>query len=88
MTAQELQQEIDGTRERLGHTVDELAARADIKARARATTAQAKARARQKAAGMAGRVKQSQAVQSRWPLALAAGALIAGSVAIWRWKKG
>ncbi len=26
-------------------------------------------------------------LQRRWPVALAVGVLIAGSVAIWRWKK-
>jgi hypothetical protein len=33
-------------------------------------------------------VRRSQLVQRRWPVALAAGVLIAGSVAVWRWKKG
>ena len=36
MTAPEIQQEIERTRERLGDTVDELAAKADVKARTRA----------------------------------------------------
>ena len=34
--ALEIQQEIEQTRERLGQTVEELAAKADVKARARA----------------------------------------------------
>jgi hypothetical protein len=76
MTAEELHQEIEQTRQRLGETVDELAAKTDVKARARA-----------KAAKMSGRVRRSQLLQRRWPVALAAGVLIAGSVAIWRWKK-
>lgn len=76
MTAEELQQEIEQTRRELGQTVDELAAKTDVKARARA-----------KAAEVSGRVRRSQMVQRRWPLALAAGVLIAGSVAVWRWKK-
>ena len=76
MTAEELQQEIEQTRRQLGQTVDELAAKTDVKARARA-----------KATEVSGRVRQSQLVQRRWPLALAAGVLIAGSVAAWRWKK-
>jgi hypothetical protein len=76
VTAEELQQEIDQTRRQLGQTVDELAAKADVKARARA-----------KATEVSGRVRQSQLVQRRWPLALAAGVLIAGSVAVWRWQK-
>ena len=36
MTAPEIQQEIEQTREHLGETVEELAARADMRARARA----------------------------------------------------
>jgi hypothetical protein len=76
MTAEELQQEIEQTRQQLGQTVDELAAKTDVKARARA-----------KATEVSGRVRQSQLVQRRWPVALAAGVLIAGSVAVWRWRK-
>jgi hypothetical protein len=77
VTAEELQQEIEQTRQQLGQTVDELAAKTDVKARARA-----------KAAEVSGRVRRSQLVQRRWPVALAAGVLIASSVAVWRWKKG
>ena len=76
MTAEELQQEIEQTRQQLGQTVDELAAKTDVKARARA-----------KVTEVSGRVRRSQLVQRRWPVALAAGVLIAGSVAVWRWKK-
>jgi hypothetical protein len=36
---------------------------------------------------VSGRVRRSQLVPRRWPVALAAGVLIAGSVAVWRWKK-
>lgn len=87
MTAEELHQEIEQTRQRLGETVDELAAKADVKARARAKAAEAKVLTRAKAAELSGRVRRSQLLQDRWPVALAAGVLIAGSVAIWRWKK-
>ena len=45
MTAQEREQEIERTREHLGETIDELASRADMKARARARAADVKARA-------------------------------------------
>jgi hypothetical protein len=76
VTAEELQQEIEQTRQRLGQTVDELAAKTDVKARARA-----------KVTEVSGRVRRSQLVQRRWPAALAAGVLIAGSLAVWRWKK-
>lgn len=77
MTAEELQHEIEQSRQRLGQTVDELAAKTDVKARARA-----------KATEVSGRVRRSQLVQRRWPMALAAGVLIAAPVAVWRWKKG
>ena len=42
---QEVQQEIERTRERLGETVEELAAKADVKARARDKAAEVKAKA-------------------------------------------
>ncbi len=98
MTAPEIQQEIEQTRERLGATVEELAAKADVKARAQAkaadvkTKAQAKAvdvkvKAQAKATELSGQVRRSQAVQRRWPLAVAAGVLVAGSLAVWRWRK-
>jgi hypothetical protein len=87
MSAEEIHQEIEQTRERLGQTVDELAAKADVKGRARATVAEARTRVQATAAGVSGRVRRSQVVQARWPLAVALGVLIAGSVAIWRWKK-
>ncbi len=98
MTAPEIQQEIERTRDRLGETVDELAAKADVKARARARAAEVKARAYERAtkvsgrvkdrtADVSGRVKRSQAVQRRWPLAVAAGVLVAGSAVIWRRRK-
>ena len=98
MTAPDIQREIEQTREQLGQTVEELAAKADVKARARAkaatakTKVQAKAtevsgRAKAKATEVSGRVRRSQLVQRRWPLAAAAGAIVAGSVAVWRWRK-
>lgn len=89
MTAHELEQEIERTREHLGDTIDELAGKADMKARARARAAEVKARA----ADVSGRVRQSKAVQSqvlqrRWPVAVAAGVLIAGAVIIRRRRRG
>ena len=90
MTAAEIEQEIERTRKRLGDTVDELAAKADMKARARAKAAEMKARA----AEVSGRVRQSQIMQSqvmqrrRWPAAVAVGVLVAGSAVIaWRRRK-
>jgi len=83
MTTQEREQEIERTREHLGEMIDELAGKADMRARARAGAAGVKARA----AGVSGRVRQSQALQRRWPVAVAAGVLIAGSVIVWRRRK-
>ena len=76
MTAQEREQEIERTREHLGETIDELASRADMKARARA-----------RAADVSDRVRQSQLLRRRWPVAVAAGVLIAGTVIIRRRRK-
>jgi hypothetical protein len=89
MTADEVRQEIEQTRQSLGETVDELAARADVRARARAKAVQAKAQAQAQIAEMSRQVKQSRAVQRRWPVAVAAGVLVAGAgaVAVWRWRK-
>jgi hypothetical protein len=98
MTAQELEQEIERTREHLGDTIDGLAVKADMKARARARAAEVKARAQDRAADVSGRVRQSkmaqskavqsQVLQRRWPVAVAAGVLIAGSVLIRRRRRG
>jgi hypothetical protein len=83
-SAAELQQEIDRTREHLGQTVEELAAKADVTSRARAKTAEVK----RKAADVSGQVRRSQVVQRRWPLAVAAaGVILIGSIAVWRRRK-
>ena len=82
MTAPDIQQEIQRTREHLGETVDELAARADVKARAREKVTEA----RDRAAELSGRVRRSRLARRRWPLAVAAGVLVAGSAAIW-WRR-
>jgi len=89
MTAPEIQQEIERTQDHLGETVDELAARADVKARARAKAAIIK----DKAAEMSGQLRQSQlaqgdAVRRRWPLvAAAAGAVLIGSILVRRRRR-
>ena len=82
-SATELQQEIEQTREHLGQTVNELAAKADVKSRARAKTAEVKG----KAAEVSGQVRRSQVVQRRWPLAVAAAGVILISIAVWRRRK-
>jgi len=98
MTAPDIQQEIERTREHLGDTVEELAARADVKARARVRAAEAKTRAQDRAAqvsglvrdrtaGLSGRVRRSQVTQRRWPLAVAAGLVVAGAAVIRRRRK-
>ena len=85
----EMQQEIERTREHLGDTVDELAARADVRARARAKAAEMKDRA----AGAAAQLRQHRlaegwSAQRRWPAAAAAaGAVIVGSVLIRRRRR-
>jgi hypothetical protein len=48
-TASQIQQEIEHTREQLGETVEELAAKADVKARARDKADEVKAKAQNKA---------------------------------------
>ena len=86
MTApEEIQQEIEQTRERLGQTVEELAAKADVKARAQAKVTDVKARARVRTAEVSERIRRSQAVRRDWPLALvAAGVLAMGAALAWR----
>ena len=86
-TGRELQEEIEQTRERLGQTVEELVAKADVKARAQAKAAEVKVKAQDKAADvksraadLAGNVRQSQMAQRRWPLvAVVAGAVLIGA---------
>jgi hypothetical protein len=72
MTAPEIQQEIERTRDHLSETVEELAARADVKARARARAAGMKdkaagmrVRVQDKASEMSGQLRQSQLGQSQ-----------------------
>jgi len=84
MTAPEIQREIEQTQEHLGETVDELAARADMRARARATAAGMK----DKAAGISGQMRQSELARRGWPLvAAAAAAVLIGSVLVRRRRK-
>ena len=61
MTADDLRQEIERTRERLGETVDELAAKADVKGRARVKATKATARARDQAAKATGQARDQAA---------------------------
>jgi Protein of unknown function (DUF3618) len=61
-TAQDIQAEIERTREDLGQTVEELAAKADVKARAHGKAAEMKATAQGKAADVKA-TAQGKAVQ-------------------------
>jgi hypothetical protein len=74
MSSEDLQQEIEQTRQRLGETVDELAAKADVKARARATAAEAKERAQATAAEAKERAQATAAEAATRVQATAAGA--------------
>ena len=82
--AQQIRAEIERTREHLGATVEQLAARVDVKSRARAQAAQLAGQARsqlEKARSQA----VSVARDHRVPLAAAAaGALTAVCLAIWQ----
>jgi hypothetical protein len=84
MTAPDIQQEIEQTQEHLADTVDELAARADMRARARAKAAGMK----DKAAGISGQMRQSELARRGWPLVAAvAAAVLIGSVLVRRRRK-
>jgi hypothetical protein len=95
--AQRLRAEIQQTRAHLGSTVEQLAAKVDVKSRARAEAGQltgrirrAGAQARQAASGYARRpITQGPRTgrDLRVPLALAAGILVAVSLVIWQRKK-
>jgi hypothetical protein len=90
----EIQEEIERTREHLGDTVEELAARADVRTRARAKAAEMK----DLATGAATQLRQRRLNQGgpaqgrhearRWPLAAAAaGAVVIGSVLVRRRRR-
>ena len=95
---EQIQQEIEQTRERLGETVEELAAKADVKARAQAKAAEVKAQAQAKAADVKTRPRPrrpscpgrcggarscSAAGRSRWPRASWSPV----RSAVWRWRR-
>jgi len=88
-TASEIQQEIEQTREHLGQTVEQLAAKADVKARAQAKAGEMRARAQAKATELSGRVTQGQTMRYyRWPLAVTtAGLLVIAAGLVWRQRE-
>jgi hypothetical protein len=91
----EIQQEIERTREHLGDTVEELTARADVRARARAKATEMKGRATEAAAQLRQRrlaedrpARGGRHAQRRWPVAAAAaGAIVIGSALIRRRRR-
>jgi hypothetical protein len=95
--AQQIRDEIERTRQHLGATVEQLVARVDVKSRARAEAAELTGRlklavtqARQAAPGYARQaVTQGTktAREQRVPLSVAAGVLVAVSLAIWQRKR-
>jgi hypothetical protein len=88
MTADDLRQEIERTRERLGETVDELAAKADVKGRARVKATKATAQARDQAAKTAGQARDQAAkaaAQARDQVAEVTGRVTANDAVRRRW---
>lgn len=78
----EIRAEIEQTREELGHTVEALAAKADVKARAQEKTAELKAKAGEKLDGT------KQQLQQKGPKpALAAGLAVAFGLLLRRRKQ-
>jgi hypothetical protein len=82
---QELQREIELTRQELGDTVEALAHRLDVKARAQARAADLRHRA-QESASQAARAVSGRRV----PLAVAAGVVLvlAWAIVWWRRRRG
>jgi hypothetical protein len=82
-TRREIEQEIEKTREQLGQTVEDLAAKADVPARARQKAAEVTSRVKATVTGLPAKARQSQVVkvaQRRWPIAAAAGAVVVVAV--------
>lgn len=91
--AQHLREEIEQTRQQLGLTVEQLAAKVDVKSRARVEAAQVARRVKSATARARDPVRQaaakgaSKARDYRIPLALGTGALVLAYLAIWQWRK-
>jgi predicted RecB family endonuclease len=88
---QEIEQEIERTREQLGQTVAELAAKVDVPARARGKAAEVAGRVKATVGGLPARARRSQVLQRRWPLAAVAGVVVVmgvGWMVARQWKKG
>jgi len=97
MNGQQLREEIERTREHLGATVEQLAAKVDVKSRAQASAAElagrvkdAAAKAQQVVPGPARQAisEGARTARARWvPLAAAAGAVLAVAV-LASWLRG
>ena len=100
MTAPEIQQEIERTQDHLGETVEELAARADVKARARARAAIIKDKAAEMKVRAQGRPPRcpGNCAKASWSrvtrcgaagrlAAAAAGVVLVGSVLVRRRRR-
>ena len=74
-------------REQLGATVAELAAKADVPARARHKAADVPSKAQATAAGLAERARPGQLVRQRRPRVLAIGLMAAAAAASWQRRK-
>jgi Protein of unknown function (DUF3618) len=95
--AQLLREEIERTREHLGTTVEELAARMDVKSRAQAEAAELAGRIKGAGAQIRlaapGYAKQAAARgtrigrEQRVPLAVAAGVLVVAILVIWQRRR-
>ena len=88
---EEIRDEIERTRERLGATVEQLVAKTDVKRRAKAEAARLADRAKASAAPDSVRrvaARGSRTVRGhRVPVLVAASVLITAAVLIWEWKK-
>lgn len=81
--ARRLEAEIERTREQLGQTVQELAARADVKSRAQAKATEVSDRLK----GMTAQVR-AKAGDYWMPVAMAAGVVALDYVALRQWRSG
>jgi hypothetical protein len=89
--AEELREEIERTRERLGATLEQLVARADVKRRAKAEAARLAERAKASAAPASLRRAVAQGPRAvsghRGPALAAACGLITAALLVWQWRK-
>jgi hypothetical protein len=91
--AQALREEIERTREHLGATVEQLAAKADVKGRAQAKAAELAGQVTRQARDAAGQARKQAAdgagaARSHWvPLSAAAAGVLLAAVAFIIWQR-